>query len=58
MVKQDAIKLINNLPDNVSWNDLMYHLYVHQKIEQGKEAASEGRVFSSAEARQMFSAGI
>ena len=54
MIKQDAINLINNLPDNVSWNDLMYHLYVRQKIELGKQAASDGKVFSSNEARQML----
>lgn len=54
MVKQDAINLINNLPDNVSWDDLMYHLYVRQKIEAGKNAARDGKVYSGEEARRIL----
>ena len=54
MVKQDAISLISNLPDNVSWDDVMYHMYVRQKIERGKEAAKQGKVYSSEEARRML----
>ena len=55
MVKQDAINLINNLPDSVSWDDVMYHMYVRQKIERGKKAAREGRVHTSEEARRILS---
>ena len=55
MVKQDAINLINNLPDNISWDDVMYHMYVRQKIERGKEAARDGKVVSSEEARRLMS---
>jgi len=55
MVKQNAINLINNLPDNVSWNDVMYHMYVRQKIERGKEAACEGKVYTSEESRRLLS---
>ena len=55
MVKQDAISLIKNLPDNVSWDDVMYHMYVRQKIERGKEAARDGKVYSSEEARRLLS---
>ena len=54
MVKQDAINLINNLPDNISWDDVMYHMYVRQKIERGKEAAREGKVYTSEEARRLL----
>ena len=55
VVKQQAINLIENLPDNVSWGDVMYHMYVRQKIEQGKEAAREGKVYTSEEARRLLS---
>jgi hypothetical protein len=54
MVKQDAIELISNLPDNVTWNDVIYHLYVRQKIELGKEAVSKGDVYSAEEARRIL----
>jgi hypothetical protein len=54
MIKQDAINLISNLPDNVSWDDLMYHIYVRQKIERGKDAARDGKVYTAEEARRML----
>ncbi len=54
MVKQDAIKLINDLPDNVSWDDVMYHMYVRQKIERGKDAARDGKVYTPEEARRIL----
>lgn len=36
-IKQEAINLINNIPDNenLSWDDIMYEFYVRQKIELG-----------------------
>jgi len=55
MVKQDAINLINSLPDNISWNDVMYHMYVRQKIERGKEAVKDGKIYTSEEARRFMS---
>ncbi len=42
-VKQAARELIDQLPDSVSWNDLMYELYVKQKIEEGLKELDEGR---------------
>ena len=54
MIKQDTVNIIDNLPNSVSRNDLMYHLYVRQKIEQGRQAAAEGKVFSGSEARQIL----
>ena len=41
--KQAARELIEQLPDSVSWNDLMYELYVKQKIDDGIKELDEGR---------------
>lgn len=41
--KQAARELIEHLPESVSWNDLMYELYVKQKIEEGLKELDEGR---------------
>lgn len=41
--KQAAKALIEHLPDQASWNDIMYELYVKQKIEAGLVAVAEGR---------------
>lgn len=41
--KESAQHTINQLPEHASWNDIMYELYVKQKIEAGIIAAEEGR---------------
>jgi hypothetical protein len=43
-IKPDAMKLIRTLPDDASWDDLMYHIYVRQKIEAGLADIAAGRV--------------
>lgn len=40
--KQAARELIEQLPDTVSWNDLVYELYVKQKIEDGLRELDAG----------------
>jgi hypothetical protein len=40
--KQAAKELIEHLPDQASWNDIMYELYVKQKIEASLKAVAEG----------------
>ena len=34
-IKQKARNLIDKLPDNSTWDDLMYEIYVRQAIEAG-----------------------
>ena len=38
--------LISRLPDEVTWEDIMYRLYVKRKIEEGIKAEKEGRTVS------------
>lgn len=42
-VKQAARTIVDNLPEQATWDDLMYELYVKQKIDAGLIAADEGR---------------
>ena len=41
--KEAARHLIDRLPDQATWEDIMYELYVKQKIEAGPKAVEEGR---------------
>lgn len=50
--KESAKQLIDHLPDQSSWDDIMYELYVKQKIEAGLKAAEEGRTVSHEAAKQ------
>jgi hypothetical protein len=52
MVKQVAIDGIRTLPDTSTWDDIMYFLYVNQKIENGLNDIEKGQVFSQSEARE------
>jgi predicted transcriptional regulator len=52
IVKKEAKKLIDKLPDSATWDDIMYELYVKKKIAAGLEAAEEGRVVSHEEAKK------
>ncbi len=53
-VKQQAMKVVEELPDHVGWDDLMYAIYVRQKIAAGIRAGEEGRVHSHEEVKQKF----
>jgi hypothetical protein len=39
--KQAAKQLIDHLPDQVTWDDIMYELYTKQKIEQGLQGLAD-----------------
>ena len=52
--KEEAMQLISRLPEVVTWEDIMYRLYVKRKIEEGIEAAEQGRVVSHDEVKKLF----
>jgi hypothetical protein len=52
IIKEEAKNLINKLPDNATWDDIMYEFYVKKKISVGLKAAEEGRVVSHANAKK------
>jgi len=52
--KEDAKALIDNLPDNATWEDLMYEIYVREAIEAGLEDSKTGRVTEVGELRKEF----
>ncbi len=53
-IKEEAIHLIKLLPENCSWDDIIYELYVKKKIESGIEAGKEGRVISHEDVKKRF----
>lgn len=53
-VKEDARQLVEGLPDNVTWEDLMYKIYVRQAIERGMEDSRAGRTIDASELRARF----
>ena len=53
-VKESARQVIENLPDQCTWDDLLYELYVRQKIDQGLDDVKNGRVISHEEVRRIM----
>jgi predicted transcriptional regulator len=43
-IKAQAAKLVRALPESASWDDLMYEIYVRQKIDSGLADIAAGRV--------------
>jgi predicted transcriptional regulator len=54
-IKSEARRIVDQLPDSASWEDLIYRLYVRQSIEAGLKDADEGRVESVEDVRRSFS---
>jgi predicted transcriptional regulator len=51
-VKEEAKRLVEELPDQVTRDDIMYEFYLKKEIEIGMRAADEGRIVSHEEARK------
>ncbi len=46
--------LIQDLPEDASWDDLMYRIYVRQKIDNGEKDKESGDVFTTAQVEEHF----
>jgi predicted transcriptional regulator len=44
--KQEALEAIARLPDDTDMDEIMYRLYVLDKIRKGREAAEQGQTTS------------
>lgn len=53
-VKDEARKLIEKLPENSTWDDLMREIYVRQAIESGLADSRAGRTTDVEEVRAKF----
>ena len=53
-IKTDAHLLIDELPDNATWEDVMYGIYVRQSIESGLRDAGNGNTIDVEEVRRQF----
>ena len=37
--KEEVRKMLDSLPDDVSWEDLQYSIYVRERVERGRREA-------------------
>jgi hypothetical protein len=50
-IKNEVLNLIESLPDNISWEDLYFAVYVRRSIEDGLADVRAGRVMDVEEVR-------
>lgn len=53
--KQATLQALEKLDDDTTYADIMYEIYVLEKIERGLKDVDEGRVVSHEEARSRLS---
>ena len=51
-LKQEAIRAISKLPETANIDDIMYELYVIDKVNKGREAAERGDSISIEELKK------
>ena len=49
--KQQAKHLLEQLPDDATWDDVVYEFSVRRSIDRGLRDAAEGRVLTSEQLR-------
>ena len=50
--KQDVRQLLDKLPEDSTYEDIQYHIYVRQKVAKGLKDVEEGRVLSQDEVEE------
>lgn len=54
MTRDQAHKLVDKMPENSSWDDLMHEIYVREVIEQGLADSKAGRTKDVRDVRKKY----
>ena len=52
--KEEAHKLVDGMPSNATWDDLMHEIYVRETIERGLQDSRCGRTQRVEEVRAKY----
>ena len=52
--KENVMQMIKELPDDITLEDIMYHLYAREKIIRGLKDADEGKKVSNEQAKEII----
>jgi len=53
--KEEVRKLLDQIPDDSSFEDIQYHIYVREKIERGLKEVERKQVLSQEEVERRMS---
>ena len=51
-VRDEARRVVEQLPDDATWDDVLYQIYVRQSVEAGLEDCRAGRLIPAEEVRR------
>jgi hypothetical protein len=54
MQKDQAHKLVDKMPDDSTWDDLINEIYVREVIDQGLEDSRKGRTIDVSDVRKRY----
>ena len=54
IIKDEAHKLVDKMPENATWDDLIYEIYVRQVVEKGLSDSQAGRTKSVSEIKNKY----
>lgn len=53
-LKKEVENMLEDLPEDANWDDVMYKIYVRQSIEQGLKDSGAGRTISHEEIKKKY----
>ena len=53
--KDEVRELLEGLPDDASLEDIQYHIYVRQKVQNGLDAEREGKTLTHGQVKDRMS---
>jgi hypothetical protein len=53
-IKEEARRLLDRLPDDITWDQLIHEIYVRQSIEAGLDDSKSGKIKDVSEVRTEF----
>ena len=51
-IRDEARRMVEQLPDDATWEDVLYQIYVRQSVEAGLADVQAGRMVSIEEVKQ------
>jgi len=58
VLKEEVNKLVNILPENATWDDLIREIKIRQAIEKGIADSDAGRTVPVSEVRRQFGLSV
>lgn len=55
IVKENAIRIIQSLPDDCDYEDIQHQIYLWEKVQNGEREIAEGKFVSHEEAKRRLS---